>query len=239
MRLRSVLPRAWQTIYLAHDGSSVRQAPSLDRSAHALDDVRAACRHDHEWVADLWCLRAFRRARWSVLRECIRGSWLSEVEPAGRLARGRAELALHADVAAHRRRRVVPVVPGGERRMAVALVPAARYSWRDRDAEILPAAAQGAPAAGKTQTPPESRVHVHHPARCAVGRDRICDLQAHAALVAHRAVRRISSGALLALLGGVDLHRLSRRPRRAGVRRRSGVAPSHDLWLVSRPLPQP
>src|SRR3989442_3506390 len=171
MRLRSVLPRAWQTIYLAHDGSSgsessvpsVRQAAPLDRSAHALDDVRAARRHDHERVADLRCVRALRRSRWSVLRECVRGSRLSDLEPAGRLARGWTELALRADVAAHRRRRAVRVVPGGERRMAVAAGPAARYSRRDRDAAILPSVSQRSSTARKTQPPPESRLHVHTP----------------------------------------------------------------------------
>jgi len=63
--------------------------------------------------------------------------------------------------------------------------------------------------------------------------------QTDAALVAHGAVRRISGGALLALLGGVDLHGLSHRPRAAGVRRGSGIAAGDDQRLVSRPIPQP
>src|SRR3989442_2985627 len=178
MRLRSVLPRAWQTIYLAHDGSSgsessvpsVRQAPSLDRAAHALDDVRAARRYDHERVADLRCVRAFRRARWSVLRECIRGSWFSEVEPAGRLARGRTELALHADVAAHCRRRVVSVVPGGERRVAVAFVPGAPFSRRGGEGEKLLGGRRGGPPPRENKTPPGSPVHRSHTCRGPVGR---------------------------------------------------------------------
>src|SRR6267378_3552837 len=47
-------------------------------------------------------------------------------------------------------------------------------------------------------------------------------------VVAHRAVRRFSGGALLAFLGRVDLHGLSHSPRAAGVRRGSGVTACHD-----------
>src|SRR6267143_5968879 len=114
-----MLLRAWQTIYLAYGVSPVlpaSQAPSLDRAAHALDDVRAAGRDDHERVADLRRLRALRRARRSILRtESVSGPRLSQVEPARGLARRRIELALHTDVAVHHRRPALSLVPRGER----------------------------------------------------------------------------------------------------------------------------
>src|SRR6185295_5703819 len=147
-----MLPRAWQTIYLAHDGSpglapvtpdgSARQAPSLDRAAHALADIRVAGRDDHERVADLRGLRALRGAQRSVLRtQSVSGPRISDVEQARRLAGRWIELAFHADVAAHVGRSALSLVPRGERRVAVAAVSPARHSWRDRDAEVLPAAA--------------------------------------------------------------------------------------------------
>src|SRR5882762_8618609 len=73
-----MLQRAWQTIYLGHDGSpgfapvtpvsSARQAPSLDRAAHALADIRVAGWDDHERVADLRGVRALRGAQRAFLR---------------------------------------------------------------------------------------------------------------------------------------------------------------------------
>src|SRR3989442_688291 len=48
----------------------------------------------------------------------------------------------------------------------------------------------------------------------------------------------ISGGAVMALLGGMDFHGLSHRPRVAGVHRGSGVTARHDLRVVSRPIPQ-
>src|SRR2546426_2207144 len=249
-RSRATLLGAWQRIYLAHDrlpcpsrtpcsaGQSCQTSP-LDRTLDALDDVRRARRIDHEWVADLHGVRALWRARRSVLRECLRRPWLPPLEPAGRMARGRTELAFRAGVAARRGRRAVPLVSRLERRVAVAAVSAARYSRGDRDAEVLPPTPQGSSAAGKAQSAPEARLHLHYSAWRAVGPHGIRDLQADAILLAHRAVRRISGGAVLALLGRVDLHRVSRRARHSRVRRRPRVTARHDLRLVSRPVPQP
>src|SRR4029077_2848163 len=215
------------------------QTAPLDCAPDALADVRRARRHDHERVADLYRVRALRRTRRSVLRERVRRAWLSALEPAGRMARGRTELALRADVAAHRRRRDVPVVSRGERRGALAAVSAARYSRGDRDAEVLPPAAQGSPAAGKAQSAPEARLHLDYSAGRAVGPHRIRDLQADAILLAHGVVRRIPGGAVLALLGRVDLHRVSHRARHSRVRGGSCVAARHDLRMVSGEIPEP
>src|SRR5580765_8056430 len=134
-----MLLRAWQTIYLAHDGSpglspvsTARQAPSLDRAAHTLADLRVAGWDDHERIADLRGVRALRGAQRSVLRtQSVSGPRISDVEQARRLAGRRIELAFHADVAAHPRRSALSLVPRGERRVAIALVPAARHSGRD------------------------------------------------------------------------------------------------------------
>src|SRR6266516_3795355 len=107
------------------------------------------------------------------------------MEPAGRLARGSIELALRADVAAHRRRRVVRMLSGRKRRVAVTAVSPAGHSWRDRDAEVLSAPAQGSSAAGQAQSAPEARVHAHRSARGAVGSHGLRYLQADAILLAH------------------------------------------------------
>src|SRR6266545_7604987 len=183
MRWQRALLGAWRTIYLAHDRCSPagptrpqgsgRQTPSLDRAPHALDDVCFAAGHDHEWAADLQRVRALRGARWTLLLQCVPGPPIPGLEPARRLARGSVELALRADVAAHRRGRVVRLVSRLQRRMAVAAVPPARHPRRDRDAEVLPAATEGPPAPGKAQPAPEARLHVHRAARHAVGPDRI------------------------------------------------------------------
>src|SRR5437867_4098276 len=144
MRSRGTLLRAWRTIYLAHDrcfpraphtAGCGRQTPSLDRAPHALDDVCFAAGHDHEWAADLQRVRALRRARWTLLLQCFPGPPIPGLEPARRLARGSVELALRADVAAHRRGRVVRLVSRLQRRMAVAAVPPARHPRRDRSEE--------------------------------------------------------------------------------------------------------
>ena len=61
---------------------------------------------------------------------------------------------------------------------------------------------------------------------------RLCHLQAGTALMAHRAVRRLRAGALLALRGGVALRRLHAAARGARVPGGSRVAPRHDHRLV-------
>src|SRR5437899_12512182 len=95
-----MLLRASDGIYLAHDCDSGpeiaspspspctaqtgrSQTASLDCAPDALADVRCARRHDHERVADLYRVRALRRAGRSVLRACLRRAVLPSLEPAG------------------------------------------------------------------------------------------------------------------------------------------------------------
>src|SRR4051812_26631312 len=248
---------AWQTIYLAHDRALARcttcsaapagsarfrqtgrQATSLDCASHALGDVPRVDGNDREWPADLRRVRAIRGARWTVLRQSVRRVRFPTLEPAGRLACRRTELALHPGVATHYHGHAVSLLSGRQWRVALAAVPTARHSRRDRHAKILSAPAQGASAAGQTQSAPEARLHLHYPARRAVGGDGFRGLQAHTAVMAHHAVRWLSGRALLALLGRLDLYRVPDRPRHARVRRRPGLAARDVFRMVSREVSQ-
>src|SRR5216683_1388176 len=146
------------------------------------------------------------------------------LEPARWLARRRAQLALRADVAARDGGPALPRLSRGQRRMARALVPPARRARRAGDDAVLPAVAARAPAPGQAQPAPETRLHEHLPLRGARRADRSRDLQAGPVRLAHRTVRRVPGGALLALLGRVDLHRVHFGARGAGVHGRSGLA---------------
>src|ERR1041385_1058105 len=150
------------------------------------------------------------------------------------LAGRRAELAFRARLAARRRWAAVRLLSRGGRRVAIAAVPAARRARWGRDAEVLFADPQRPPAARQAQSAAEARVLVHHPPGRAVGPHGFRDLQADAAVLAGKAVRWIPGGALLALLGRVDLHRLSARARRSRIRRRSGIVERNAQRMVSR-----
>src|SRR2546427_8983034 len=163
---------------------------------------------------------------------------ISRLEPVGRLARRGPELALRADVAARRLWAALSLLPGRERRVARSRVPAAGPARGDRDAEVLSRSPQGASAAGQAQPPAEARLHFHRAARRALRVDRARHLQAGAVRLAHRAVRRLPGGALLALLDGVDLHSVHRGARGARVPRGPALADGDDHRLVSRTLSQ-
>src|ERR1051326_8889071 len=154
------------------------------------------------------------------------------------LARRRAELAFRARLAARRRRAAVRLLSRGERRVAIAAVPAARRARGGRDAEVLFAHPQRPPAARQAQSAAEARGLVHHPPARAVGPYGVRGLQADAAVLAWKTARRVPGRALLALLGRVDLHRLSARARRSRVRRRPGIVARHDQRMVSREVPR-
>ncbi len=64
-------------------------------------------------------------------------------------------------------------------------------------------------------------------------------VEAGPALVAHRAVRRLRAGALLALRRGVAVRRVHRRARRAGVRGGSGVVARDAHGLVPGEVSEP
>src|SRR6266550_820940 len=182
--------------------------------------------------------------RRAVLREPIRRRPVPALEPARRLARGRAQLALRAGVAARRLRSRVSRIPGAERRVARLAIPAAGRSGRDRDDEVLPPSPSGASAAGQTQPAPEARVHGCDRVGRARGAHRLRGLQADAAGLADDVVRRISGGALLALLDRVDLRGVHDHARDSRVRRGSRLAAGcgwdggslvrPGLWSISR-----
>src|SRR5207249_358902 len=121
----------------------------------------------------------------SVLHQSVSGSGVPSLEPSRWLARGRIELALHADVALHRGRSVLSLVSRHQRRVAIAAVPSARHSRRNRNAEVLFAAAEGTSRAGQAQPTAKTRLHLHHLAGRAVGAHGLCHLQTDAALLAH------------------------------------------------------
>src|SRR6185503_20425377 len=142
------------TIYFLHEcfpcprrhtcsGSASSQAASLDRAADALAHVRGGAGHDRERASDLRRLCEVRRAQRTLLCLSVPGAGVSRRRASGRLARGGTQLALRAGVAAGVRRVAVSGLPGREWRMAVLAVPPARPARRDRDAEVLPPAAQG------------------------------------------------------------------------------------------------
>src|SRR6266566_2992125 len=99
------------------------------------------------------------------------------------MARGRIELALHADVAVHRGRSVLSLVSRRRRRVAIDVVPSARHSRCNRNAEVLFAAAEGTSCAGEAQPTAKTRLHVHHLSRRALRAHWLCDLQTDAALL--------------------------------------------------------
>src|SRR5204862_6191042 len=107
----------------------------------------------------LWGLRRVRKPGRAVLREPVRRRTVPALEPARRLARGRAQLALRTGMAARRFRSPVPRVRRTERRVARPVVPAAGRSRRARNGEVLSPSPPGASAAGQAQPAPEARVH--------------------------------------------------------------------------------
>src|SRR5439155_6486640 len=132
--------------------------PPLDRPAHPLDDRDRARRYDRERPPDLRGLRQIRKPRRSVLREPVRRRTVPALEPARRMARGRAQLALRTGLAAHDLRSPVSRLPRTERRVARPAVPAAGRSGHARDDEVLPPSPQGPPAPG--QAPPAANTRL-------------------------------------------------------------------------------
>src|SRR2546427_8467946 len=118
-------------------------------------------------------------------------------------------------------------------------IPAAGRSGRDRDDEVLPPSPSGASAAGQTQPAPEARVHGCDRVGRARGAHRLRGLQADAAGLADDVVRRISGGALLALLDRVDLRGVHDHARDSRVRRGSRLATRHAHWIVPGEVSEP
>src|SRR5205823_926753 len=158
---------------------------------------------DHERPADLRGVRPLREPRRTVLPEPARRGAVPPLEPAGRLARRGPELALRPHVAARHSRPPLSRLPSEERRVARPAVPTARRPGRPRDGRLLLAAAQAASAPGQAQPAPEARLLEHLRARRPRRADGALHLQADAARLAHRPVRRVSGGPLLALLDRV------------------------------------
>ena len=153
------------------------------------------------------------------------GGGIPEAARLGRVARGRPQLALRARVAVRPHRARLPRVPRLLRRVARTALPAQGRAAGHRDAAVLPAPAARAPAAGQAQRAAEGGLHLH---RGAGRRERVLSGFAIYKPVQLSwlvmAVRWLRARALLALPRGVDLHRVHRAARGAGVRRRSGLA---------------
>src|SRR5512146_406492 len=136
-----------------------RPATPLDRPPHPLGHICRSRRDDRERAPDLRGLRAVREPGRPELPQPVRRRPLRPRDPAGWLARRRPELALRPDVAARLLRPALRVLPRGERRVAIPALPADGRPRSDRDDEVLPAAAQGAPAPGEAQPAAEARLH--------------------------------------------------------------------------------
>ena len=102
-------------------------------------------------------LHAFRPARRALLPEPVGRQALPRLGAARRLAGRRAQLALRPRLAVRAHRPGLPGLPRGLGGVALAALPAARRAPGLADAALLPAPAQGAPAAGQAQRPPEGR----------------------------------------------------------------------------------
>src|SRR5207237_2388963 len=216
-----------------------RTPPPLDRPHHALGDRPGARWDDHERPADLRGLRALREPRRTVAAESAGRRAVPPLEPAGRLARRGAELALRPHVAPRHRRPRLSRLSGEERRVACPAVSTARRPGRARHGRLLPAAAQTAPAAGKTQPASEARLLEHLRARRPRGAHRLRDLQADAARLAYRLVRGGPGRPILALLDRTDLRCVRYRSRASGVGCGAGVAAGHDHGVVPGEVPEP
>src|SRR5260370_10963442 len=105
------------------------------------------------------------------------------------MARGRIELALHADVAVHRGRSVLSLVSRRQRRVAIVVVPSARHSRRNRNAAVLFAAAQGTSRARPAQPTAKTRLHLHHFSLRALPTHTLCPLQTDTSRVPHPPLR--------------------------------------------------
>src|SRR5919107_725025 len=109
------------------------------------------------------------------------------------------QLALRAGLAVRDHRAGLSRLSGAHRRVALAPVPLAGCPSRLADAAVLPATPEGASAAGQTQRVAEAGLHL---VRGMGGPDHgqgIPNLQAGAARLAHRAVRRQLADPQLAL----------------------------------------
>ena len=175
----------------------------------ALAQRRAAPRHDRERAPDLPRLSPLRTTRRAVSAQPLRGPRFPEwARLGGWLAGG---LNWHFALA-------WPFVITG---LIYLVYLGFSGEWRSllfrprdvppavADAALLPAAAQGAPAAGQAQRPAEGGVHLHLPpgsARPCSPASRIYKPAQLSWLVA--ALRRLRARALLALLDGLALRRL-------------------------------
>src|SRR5688572_15575297 len=100
--------------------------------------------------------------------------------------------------------------------MALAALSSPRPPTRAGDAAILPASPTRAPAPGEAQRPSEGRLYRNRGSGRNFGVERVRDLQAGPALVAHHALRRLRAGPLLAFRLRVDLRRVHAFARAAG-----------------------
>src|SRR5207248_439902 len=100
----------------------------------------------HDRLAAMAASRLMRSGtagpRRTVLPESTGRDPVPALEPAGRLARRRPELALRPDVAPRHGRPALSRLPGEERRVAGPAVPTARRARRARHGRVLPAPAQ-------------------------------------------------------------------------------------------------
>jgi hypothetical protein len=171
MAIKALL-RAWRTIYLAHaccssaspfvsSPAAVRCGVTTGSCASLIGDVRVLLGMMQAGCRSTAAYAKFGERRRSVLLSIRSRTGNSRLEPSRRLARGRVELALHTDVAARHWWAPVSSATWLQRRVALAAVPAARPPRRDRNAEVLPAAAKEHPPQGKHNPLQKARLYVH------------------------------------------------------------------------------
>src|SRR5439155_18469256 len=106
------------------------------------------------------------------------------------------------------------------------------------DAALLPEAAEGASAPGQAQPTAEGSVQLHHRPGSHFRVERLRHLQASAALLADRAVRRLRARPVLALRGRLALYRVHAPAYGAGLPGGPRVVASDHHRLVSGEVSQ-